>query len=420
VGSTTSEVTLPVQDDLHGYVDPEGRIVLPPEMRARLGLLPAAEITLEEMPNGISLRRPITHLAKLYLEPTNRCNLDCRICIRNSWDEAQGDMSEETFARLLEGMQQLEYKPVVVFGGFGEPLFHPDIVEMVARVRQVATRLELITNGLLLSDQMARDLIRAGLNMLWISADALHTGANGRPSNALASIENLHRLRFSLHSQSPETGIVMVATPANMNDFPDLLRKAARYGVSRYMLTNMLPYTAEMCNQTLYGRALDRVASRPTPMSPSVQLPRIDWNEQTVNPLAQVLRTRHNVSIHGASLDLPGGRCPFIESGALTISWDGAVSPCLGLMHGHVSYLYDTPRAVTRYVIGNINDAALEEIWRNTDHLAFRQRVREFDFSPCTLCASCEMAESNEEDCYGNTFPTCGGCLWAWGVIQCP
>ncbi len=26
----------------------------------------------------------------------------------------------------------------------------------------------------------------------------------------------------------------------------------------------------------------------------------------------------------------------------------------------------------------------------------------------------------NEEDCFGNTFPTCGGCLWAQGVIRCP
>jgi hypothetical protein len=28
--------------------------------------------------------------------------------------------------------------------------------------------------------------------------------------------------------------------------------------------------------------------------------------------------------------------------------------------------------------------------------------------------------ERYEEDCYGNTFPACGGCLWAQGVIQCP
>jgi hypothetical protein len=30
------------------------------------------------------------------------------------------------------------------------------------------------------------------------------------------------------------------------------------------------------------------------------------------------------------------------------------------------------------------------------------------------------MAEKNEEDCFANSFPTCGGCLWAQGVIQYP
>ena len=51
---------------------------------------------------------------------------------------------------------------------------------------------------------------------------------------------------------------------------------------------------------------------------------------------------------------------------------------------------------------------------------AFRSKVREFHFSPCTICGHCSHVEGNEEDCYGNAFPTCGGCLWAEGLIQCP
>ncbi|MEX0973885.1 MAG: hypothetical protein WD024_00830 [Bacillota bacterium] len=31
-----------------------------------------------------------------------------------------------------------------------------------------------------------------------------------------------------------------------------------------------------------------------------------------------------------------------------------------------------------------------------------------------------EYSEKNQEDCTGNKFPTCGGCIWAQGVIQCP
>lgn len=34
--------------------------------------------------------------------------------------------------------------------------------------------------------------------------------------------------------------------------------------------------------------------------------------------------------------------------------------------------------------------------------------------------SGCELRETNEADCYGNPFPTCGECLWAAGLVQCP
>jgi len=411
---------LSVEDGLRAYVDADGKIVVPAETRVRLGLSPAAEVMLEETPNGVTLRRPTTHLAKVYVEPTSRCNLDCRICIRNSWDEAQGDMSEGTFDRLLDGLKNLEHKPVMVFGGFGEPLFHPNIIEMLARAKEMTQRVEVITNGLLLSEQMAREFIRLRLDMAWFSVDRFHADAYGNGATPLPNMERLNRLRRSLSSQLPETGLVFVATNSNVDRLPDLLRTAGCYGVSRCMVTNVLPYTLEMCAETLYEGSLDQVDGAPSPWSLGLELPRMDLGQNTLMVLGQVLRGRHNVRLNDAGLNPTAGRCPFIESGAVAVSSDGAVSPCLGLMHSHVSYLCDKPRTVRRYVVGNVNDALLNEIWNKTEHLAFRKRVQEFDFSPCTWCRACEKAEANQEDCFGNTFPTCGGCLWAWGVIQCP
>ena len=49
-----------------------------------------------------------------------------------------------------------------------------------------------------------------------------------------------------------------------------------------------------------------------------------------------------------------------------------------------------------------------------------RARLFEFDFSPCTVCNSCEYLESNVEDCFGSKSPAYGGCLWAQSFIQCP
>ena len=42
---------------------------------------------------------------------------------------------------------------------------------------------------------------------------------------------------------------------------------------------------------------------------------------------------------------------------------------------------------------------------------------------PAARLADCgwyDFSLANEEDCFGNAFPTCGGCLWSQGVIRCP
>ena len=86
----------------------------------------------------------------------------------------------------------------------------------------------------------------------------------------------------------------------------------------------------------------------------------------------------------------------------------------------HVTHLFDTERSLKRHIVGNMNERSLHDLWNTPDYVAFRKRVQEFDFSPCTSCGGCELFESNEEDCFGNTFPTCGACLWGQGIIQCP
>jgi hypothetical protein len=70
--------------------------------------------------------------------------------------------------------------------------------------------------------------------------------------------------------------------------------------------------------------------------------------------------------------------------------------------------------------VGSIADEDICSIWNREDYRQFRARVRRFEFSPCVDCGGCYMSESNEEDCFGSTFPACGDCLWAHGVIVCP
>jgi MoaA/NifB/PqqE/SkfB family radical SAM enzyme len=343
-------------------------------------------------------------------------------------------MSRTTFARIVEGLRSFSPPPTVFFGGLGEPLVHPDIVEMVALAKTLGATVELITNGTILTKPLSKQLIEAGLDMLWVSLDGAtpESYADVRLGAALpevlSNLAGFQEARVGLrffeyfvdYHLKPQIGIVFVAMKRNIADLPAVIRLGNRFGAHRFLVTNVLPYTPEMLNEILYSRASNDGIYMPSLQGISIQIPKMDINSMTREVLYQMMLSSHPLSYAGANLGEGNDRCPFIEKGAMVIRWDGEVSPCLPLLHDHKSYMNGYERSLRRYGVSNVMRQDLNDLWTLPEYLSFRDRVQKFDFSPCTFCGGCDLIESNEEDCFGSPFPACGGCLWAQGVIQCP
>lgn len=406
--------------------DSSGGAAFPPEIARRYGLTGGAKARLEEDESGLHLSRPADFLARVYLEPTNLCNLDCVTCMRNAWDEPAGKMSAETFQRVLDGLRTLPAPPSVFFGGFGEPLSHPAMVEMVAQARQTGAEVDLITNGTLLRPPLIERLIQAGLNRLWVSLDGATPEhyADVRLGAALPQVlDNLRFLKDLRQKQgllTPRLGIVFVAMKRNIADLPDLLRLSLELGADRLMVTNVLPYTPAMREEMLYRRSLYFSHAAPSECAPQIDLPRMDLTPPAGEHVLEILQHGFAVSLARQTLTLGINSCPFVEKNSLSVRWDGEIAPCLALLHPHTSYLDDRERRVQAFSFGNVRERALLDLWNDPAYRALRRRLLAFDFAPCTVCNSCEMADSNQEDCYGSDAPACGGCLWAQGFIQCP
>lgn len=422
------------REKFEAQVDQEGRLFLPPEIVREYRLSQGTKVRFDKNIQGLHLQRPITHLAKVYIEPTNRCNLECRTCIRNIWEEPLGEMSQATFIHIMDGLRRLSPPLTVFFGGLGEPLAHPNIVEMVAQAKAIGSTVELITNGTLLSKSLSEELINAGLDRLWVSldgatpesyADVRLGAALPKVISNLASFQNARLgIRFYEYFVDyylrPQIGIVFVAMKRNITDLPAVIRLGLRYGANHFLVTNILPYTAEMYHEVLYSRASYNGIYIPSPYGTSLHLPKIDINETTQEVFTQIMLSGHHLIFAGADLGEGYNRCPFIENGAMAIRWDGEVSPCLPLLHDQKIFMNGYERSLKRYAVGNVTQRGVCDLWNLPEYLAFRERVQKFDFSPCAFCGGCDLFESNEEDCFGTPFPACGGCLWAQGVIQCP
>ena len=64
-----------------------------------------------------------------------------------------GRMSDATFARVFEGLQAMDTRPSVYFGGIGEPLFHPSTLDWIEQAKALGVKVQMITNGTILNEK---------------------------------------------------------------------------------------------------------------------------------------------------------------------------------------------------------------------------------------------------------------------------
>jgi len=102
-----------------------------------------------------------------HLVPMRRCNLDCGYC--NEFDAVSTPVPLDIVHRRVDRLAELGTCFVTVSGG--EPMMHPDLDAIIARIRRRGMVPTLITNGYYLSRERILALNRAGLDHLQISID---------------------------------------------------------------------------------------------------------------------------------------------------------------------------------------------------------------------------------------------------------
>jgi tungsten cofactor oxidoreducase radical SAM maturase len=387
----------------------DGSIKLPQELLRRWRIPQDTEWWLDRREAALVLLPRLPDLRKLYVEPTTVCNLDCRTCIRNAWQDPKAHMEMETFRQLVEQTRELPDLQRVVFSGLGEPLTHPHILDMVRLVRARDLNVTIGSNGLLLDKTMAQELVALGVDRLIISLDGVRpeTYANVRGatlSQVLDNIRGLNQAKKERGSLTPALGIEFVALRSNVAELAELTGLASRLGAARVLVSNVLAYTDDMRDEILYGyepRPPFEAGSWPVKadawvMWGTLDLPRMHWGAEQ--------------------------RCRFVHDRATVVGWDGSVVPCYALSHDYSYLSIDGRRKqVSRYVLGHVAQQSLLEIWSAEEYCRFRHAVQDFHFPSCPDCdlrTSCDLREQNQ-GCWGWN-PSCADCLWAQDIIRCP
>jgi MoaA/NifB/PqqE/SkfB family radical SAM enzyme len=107
------------------------------------------------------------HPVLAHVIPMRRCNLSCTYC--NEFDDFSKPVPLEEMYRRLDYLAALGTSIITISGG--EPLLHPELDLVIARVRRRGMIAGMITNGYLLTAERIQRLNRAGLDHLQISID---------------------------------------------------------------------------------------------------------------------------------------------------------------------------------------------------------------------------------------------------------
>jgi len=112
---------------------------------------------------------------KIYVEITTRCNLHCRMCVKYAAGSTiiDEDLPLALFKNLTPALTKAK---TLILNGIGEPLLHPDILEIVRMAREAlppSATIGFQTNGFLVNEQNSLQLIGAGVNTVCLSLDNL-------------------------------------------------------------------------------------------------------------------------------------------------------------------------------------------------------------------------------------------------------
>ncbi len=173
-------------------------------------------------------------------EMTRDCNLDCVHCRASSVKGREaGELTTSEGKALIDNIAGIA-SPVLILSG-GEPLKRDDVYELARYGAKAGLRVVLATNGTLVTRDVAKELVDAGIQRVSISIDGAtassHDDFRGMPGcfdQALVGIENLKAVGMSFQ-------INTTITRRNLDEIPAIADLAIELGAAGLHIFLLVP-----------------------------------------------------------------------------------------------------------------------------------------------------------------------------------
>jgi MoaA/NifB/PqqE/SkfB family radical SAM enzyme len=294
---------------------------------------------------------------------TNRCVMCPRLVLADQWPEV--DLGWEAFERLAAAFDRARH---VHLQGWGEPLLHPRIFDMIGVAKGAGCRVGLTTNGMRLSPQVGERLLDLNLDLIAVSIagatrethESIRVGSDF--PLVLENVRLFLSLRAARRPKRPKVEFSYLLTKTNMEELPKAVELAASLGV-----------------EELYAINLDYVITPRHDDLKAFACPSLREHFGRLVRDARKIAGRVGLGFRPYPLDPEEAAiCEGNPLKILFVACDGWVSPCtyLGLSGRTSIPRYFEGRAITvpRLRFGNVLQQDLMDIWTSPAYRAFRQQ----------------------------------------------
>lgn len=173
---------------------------------------------------GMNLNKPLFVLAKM----TMRCNSRCSHC--NIWDMdfAEQELTTGQWLKALDRLRRWLGGFNMVFTG-GEALLREDMLHILEHATGIGIHVELLSNGLMIDDSLARRLVDSGIDQITISMDGFLPATHDRFRGKTGSHEMTTTAIMALKKQREVTGKslrILLKTVISGNNLDELVEIA--------------------------------------------------------------------------------------------------------------------------------------------------------------------------------------------------
>lgn len=146
-----------------------------------------------------------------WLEPTSKCNLYCEGCYRKN--EKDGHKPFEEIKKDLDVFTSLRRSDGISIAG-GDPLTHPDILDIVAEIKRRNLKPIINTNGLALTKDLLKKLKKAGVFGFTFHIDSKQNRPGWKGKNEI----ELNELRYQFAKMLADEGNISCAFNSTVYD----------------------------------------------------------------------------------------------------------------------------------------------------------------------------------------------------------